>query len=69
MQKNILMSLIKRYDGCQENLAKAMDKSLSTLSAKINEYNGRSFTVKEMRFLKDRYNMTDEDFISIFFTD
>lgn len=68
MNKNLLKSFIVRYDGNQETLAKAMGMSLSTLNAKINE-NRASFSVKEMRFLKDRYNLSNDEFITIFFTD
>jgi DNA-binding XRE family transcriptional regulator len=68
MKKNLLKSYIVRYDGNQENLAKAMGISLSTLNAKINE-NRQSFSVKEMKFLKDRYNLSNDEFITIFFTD
>jgi DNA-binding transcriptional regulator YiaG len=68
MKKNLLKSYIVRYDGNQENLARAMGISLSTLNAKINE-NRQSFSVKEMKFLKDRYNLSNDEFITIFFTD
>ena len=68
MKKNLLKSYIVRYDGNQENLAKAMGISLSTLNAKINE-NRQSFSVKEMKFLKDRYSLSNDEFITIFFTD
>ena len=66
MKKNLLKSFIVRYDGSQRDLAKAMGINLSTLSAKINENRG-SFNVKEMKFLKDRYHMSNDEFISIFF--
>ena len=68
MQKNLLKSYIVRYDGSQSNLAKAMGISLSRLNAKINE-NSASFSVKEMSFLKDRYHLGNDEFISIFFED
>lgn len=66
MQKNLLKSHIMRNGETQSDLAKAMGINLSTLSAKINE-NRASFNVKEMKFLKDRYHMSNDEFISIFF--
>lgn len=66
MQKNLLKSYIVRYDGNQEVLAEAMGLSRQRLSAKINENRG-SFNVKEMAFIKDRYSLSDADFVSIFF--
>ena len=66
MQKNLLKSYIVRYDGSQGVLAKAMGLSLSRLNAKINETNA-SFNIKEMCFIRDRYNLNDTDFVQIFF--
>lgn len=68
MNKNLLKSYIVRYDGNQTTLAKAMGLSLSRLNAKINE-NRASFSLKEVFFIKDRYNMDSDDFMSIFFAE
>ena len=66
MQKNLLKSFILRYDGNQGALAEAMGLSRSRLNAKINEKQG-SFSMKEMAFIRERYHLTDDDFIQIFF--
>lgn len=66
MNKNLLKSYIMRYDGNQDNLAKAMNLSRARLSARINE-NGGSFSIREMSFIKDRYHLDDKDFVAIFF--
>lgn len=67
MDKAILKSYITRYDDNQTNLAKAMGLSLSHLNAKINE-NRASFSVREMKFIKDRYKLSNDEFIRIFFS-
>ena len=67
MNKQLLKSFIVRYDGNQQNLADAMDIGLSTLSAKINQ-NGNSFRQNEMQFIRNRYHLSDEEFVNIFFT-
>ncbi len=66
MDKQLLKSYIVKYDGKQEILADAMGLSLSRLNAKINETNAE-FMQGEMKFIKERYKLTDGEFIAIFF--
>lgn len=68
MQKALLKSYIVRYDKNQSKLAEAMGLSLSHLNSKINE-NRASFSLKEMKFIKDRYDLSNDEFVSIFFKD
>ena len=39
----------------------------ATFSRKIN--NSASFTKKEMQFIREKYNLTADQFIEMFFTD
>lgn len=66
MNKSLLKSFIVKYDGKQENLAKAMGLSLSCLNAKING-NNTEFNQGEIKFIKDRYGLTPQDIGQIFF--
>ena len=66
MNSQLLKSYIMRYDGTQEKLAKAMGISLSRLNAKINETDAE-FNQGEIRFIKTRYNLSDEEVSNVFF--
>jgi len=66
MNKQLLQSYIIKYDGKQENLAKAMDISLSRLNAKIN-CNNAEFTQSEIDFIKNRYSLSKSELSNIFF--
>lgn len=66
MNSQLLKSYIMRYDGTQEKLAKAMGISLSRLNAKINETDAE-FNQGEIRFIKMRYNLSDEEVSNVFF--
>ena len=66
MNSQLLKSYIVRYDGTQEKLAKAMGISLSRLNAKINETDAE-FNQGEIRFIKMRYNLSDEEVSNVFF--
>lgn len=67
MNKPLLASMMARYEDTQESLANAMGISLSRFNAKINERDGAAFTQNEMRFIIDRYHLSDEDVMLIFF--
>lgn len=66
MNKKLLKSYIMKYDGKQENLAKAMGLSLSCLNAKINRKN-TEFNRGEIQFIMERYNLSLKDVREIFF--
>lgn len=68
MNKPLLTSFMVRYGDTQESLAMAMGLSLSRLNAKINERDGAAFTQTEMQFIIDRYSLTRDEAMAVFFT-
>ena len=68
MDKPLLASFMARYSDTQETLADAMGLSLSRFNAKVNERDGAAFNQNEMRFIIDRYSLSQDDAMSIFFT-
>lgn len=48
-------------------LADALGITPQTFSLKINEKNGAEFTVGEIKIIRLRYNLTDEEVSMIFF--
>lgn len=69
MDIELLKYFINRFDKTQKNLAEAMGISTSRLNAKINNYRGAEFTEPEMRFIKERYELDNDEFNRIFFND
>lgn len=55
------------YGDTQVTLSAAMGLSASRLNAKINERDGAAFTQREMTFLIERYSLTPQKAIDIFF--
>lgn len=68
MNKKLFNSFMVRYGDTQETLANAMGLSVSRLNAKINERDGAAFDQKEIQFIIDRYSLTREEAMNIFFT-
>lgn len=68
MDKRLLMSVMTRNGDTQETLASAMGISLSRFNAKINERDGAAFNQSEMQFIIERYNLTADEAMQIFFT-
>ncbi len=66
MNSNKLKGLIVSAGETQAQLAEAMGISLSRLNAKINETDAE-FTQREIAFIRDRYNLTDNQIADIFF--
>lgn len=64
MKAQLLKGLIVSHDIKQENLAAAMGLSMSGLYKKLSEK--APFTVAEALFIKDRYNLSEEEFENIF---
>jgi plasmid maintenance system antidote protein VapI len=63
----MLVSKMKLFGDNQTDLANAMNLSLASVNAKIN---GKSnWTQSEISFIKDRYNLTPEEVIEIFFNE
>ena len=66
MNKNIFMSVvIKNGDNCSV-LASVLGISRITLSRKINE-KGTSFTQPEIKAIVNRYSLSPEETVNIFF--
>lgn len=68
MNKKLFISVMVRYGDTQETLANAMGLSVSRLNAKINERDGASFDQKEIQFIIERYSLTRDEAMDIFFT-
>lgn len=58
---------MKKHGDTQETLAKAMGISRTRLNCKINERYGASFNQPELKFLRDRYNLSANRMDEIFF--
>lgn len=67
MNKNELLAAMVRNGDRQTDLASALGISRSTLSAKINEKNGSAFNQHEIKTIRLRYKLSDEDVCKIFF--
>ena len=69
MKKNVFVSKMKLNGDTNEALAKALGVSPTTMSAKVNEKRGSDFTRTEILTLVDRWRLTPEEIIDIFFSD
>ena len=67
MNKNLLNSFMARFGDTQKTLAAAMGISPSRLNAKINETSGAKFMRGEMDFIANRYRLSADDVVNIFF--
>lgn len=67
MNKALLASVIVKNNETQAIVAEALGISLSRLNAKINEREGAEFTQGEIQFFIDRYHLTADDAMAIFF--
>lgn len=67
MQKNELVSVMKKHGDRQEDLANYIGISLQRFNAKINEKDGAEFTKGEISKIKEKYNLTAEQVDLIFF--
>jgi hypothetical protein len=63
----MFVSKMKLFGDTQEILAEVLGISLSRLNAKINETNGAEFKQSEIRFFRNRWNLTPEEVDQIFF--
>ena len=68
MNPNELRAQMARYGDNNIKLAKALGMSESTLSCKMNGKRNMCFTQAEIQIMIDRYNLTADDVILIFFT-
>ena len=67
MNANELRAQMARHGDNNVSLAKAMNKSESTISCKMNGKRNMRFSQTEMQFIIDRYNLSAEDVMQIFF--
>ena len=68
MQKNELVSVMKKHGDRQEDLANYIGISLQRFNAKINEKDGAEFSKSEIEKIKVKYNLNAEEIYLIFFT-
>ena len=68
MNKNELVSKMKKFGDRNEDLAKYIGISPQRFSAKLNGTGGADFTRSEIQKIKERYNLTAEEVDIIFFT-
>ena len=69
VNKRLLRSKMVEFGDNNVTLAGALDIAPQTLSNKMNETNGAEFNQGEMDVMRKRYNLTDSEFIAIFFAD
>ena len=59
---------MKKHGDNQSDLAEYIGISLQRFNAKLNGTGGAEFTQGEIQKIKERYNLSDEEVIVIFFT-
>lgn len=67
MNKALLKSVMAEYGDTQATLSAAMGLSLSRFNAKVNERDGAAFTQTEMSFIIERYSLSNDKAMAIFF--
>lgn len=67
LNKNLFVSKMKLYGDTQQMLGEYLGLSTQRVNAKINATDGAEFTPTEMKKIKVKYNLTDEEFLAIFF--
>lgn len=68
LNKNMLVSKIKLFGDNNADLAECIGITPQRFSAKLNGTNGAEFTQGEIGKIKEKYNLTDEEVILIFFS-
>ena len=66
MQYNYLKAKMMEHSDTQRDLAVAIGVSLSRFNAKINRVRGADFTLRELREIKRRYDLTAAEIDTIF---
>lgn len=67
MNKLRLESVMRLYGDTGTSLAKFLGMARTTFSAKINETNGAEFTQSEIAMIKEKYSLSPDNVIEIFF--
>ena len=65
VNKNLLKSKMILNNDSNKTLASKLKKTEGSMSNKINSKN--KFTPEEMNFIREDYNLTDVEFIDMFF--
>ncbi len=68
MNTKLLRSKMVLFGDTNASLAAHLDISAQRFSAKINETNNAEYTQGEIEKIRNRYNLTDEDVVNIFFS-
>ena len=67
MNKNLLVSKMKLFGDTNAILASAIGISPQRFSAKLNCYQGAEFNQGEILKIREKYSLTDEEVVQIFF--
>lgn len=67
MNKLKLESIMRLHGDTGTSLAKYIGISRTTFSAKINETNGAEFTQSEISMIREKYSLSPDDIVQIFF--
>lgn len=67
MNKNELVSKMKKHGDNQTDLANYIGISVQRFNAKLNGTGGAEFTQGEIVKIKEKYNLTSEEVDAIFF--
>lgn len=67
MNKLRLESVMRLHGDTGTSLAKYIKIARTTFSAKINETNGAEFTQSEIAMIAEKYSLSPEDIVLIFF--
>lgn len=67
LNKLRLESVMRLHGDTGTSLAKTLDISRTTFSAKINETNGAEFTQGEIAVIIEKYSLSPDDVVEIFF--
>ncbi len=67
MNKLRLESVMRLHGDTGTSLAKFLNMARTTFSAKINETNGAEFTQGEIAMIKEKYSLSPDDIVAIFF--
>ena len=67
MNKRLLRSEMVLHGDTNKTLSNYLGIAEATLSNKINESNGAEFNQKEISAIRQRYSLSNDKFIDIFF--
>ena len=68
MKKNLLEAKMKVHGDIQVALAKYIGITVQSFNRKLNGTDGAEFTQSEIKKIIERYNLTPEEVVEIFFS-